>query len=146
VWDFSTGFVVGLDHPEETPGTFALYQNFPNPFNPSTEIMYDLAQPATVMVSIHDLLGRSVRSLVSGPQSAGRYLVRWDGNDDKRRSVASGYLSVPAAGPPKSERRRRAGEPAFCELRRADGMVLADKKTGAVEMNWGRAGIEEVPN
>ncbi|MDH3252682.1 MAG: T9SS type A sorting domain-containing protein, partial [Ignavibacteria bacterium] len=99
VWDFTTGSVLGVDHPDPIPETFALYQNFPNPFNPSTEIMYDVAQPVTVTLSVHDLLGRSIRSLVSGPQYAGRYLVRWAGDDDKGSRVASGvYLYRLQAG------------------------------------------------
>jgi len=93
VWDFTTGAVLGAGETDPLPGSFALHQNFPNPFNPTTEIGYDLAGPAVVTLTLHDLLGRVVHTLVSGPQSAGRYLVRWDGKDEQGRSVASGiYL------------------------------------------------------
>jgi hypothetical protein len=93
VWDFTTGAVLGAGETDPLPGSFALHQNFPNPFNPSTEIRYDLAAPVVVTLTLHDLLGRVVQTLVSGSQSAGRYLVRWDGKDENGRSVASGvYL------------------------------------------------------
>lgn len=57
---------------------FALHQNFPNPFNPSTQISYDLAQAANVNLAVFDLLGRQVATLVNGSQQAGRYSVNFD--------------------------------------------------------------------
>lgn len=57
---------------------FALHQNFPNPFNPTTEITYDLAGSADVSLVVFDLLGREVVSLVHGTQDAGRYTVNFN--------------------------------------------------------------------
>ena len=67
------------------PETFALHQNFPNPFNPSTKIKYDLPTDASVSVTIFNILGESVAVLVNDYQSAGEYVIEWDGSD-----VASG--------------------------------------------------------
>lgn len=57
---------------------FALHQNFPNPFNPSTQITYDLAQGTNVSLQVFDLLGREVATLINGAQNAGHYTVNFD--------------------------------------------------------------------
>ncbi|MEX2116290.1 MAG: T9SS type A sorting domain-containing protein [Bacteroidota bacterium] len=61
------------------PASFELLQNFPNPFNPSTTIAYQLPAESNVSVKIFDLLGREVAILANGPQQAGRHDVSWDG-------------------------------------------------------------------
>ena len=73
----------------------ALFQNFPNPFNPETWIPYTLADDADVRVRIYDVQGMLVRRLDIGRQQGGRYLNRqtaayWDGKDQSGASVASG--------------------------------------------------------
>jgi serine protease AprX len=72
------------------PLTFNLHQNFPNPFNPGTEITYNLRVEAMVTLKVFDLLGREVRTLVSANQNAGLYLRWWDGTNDGGRVVAGG--------------------------------------------------------
>ena len=70
---------VGIDetsHPA-IPETFALYQNFPNPFNPQTTILFDLPESAKVKVQIFDLLGRRVATLANRQFIAGRYELQW---------------------------------------------------------------------
>ncbi len=63
------------------PETFALHQNFPNPFNPSTKIQYDIPADANVSVTIFNILGENVATLVNDYQSAGEYVIEWDGSD-----------------------------------------------------------------
>src|SRR2546427_13005221 len=58
--------------------SFMLYQNFPNPFNNATVIRYALPHRARVSLSIFDMLGRSVATLVSTTQNSGNYSSRWD--------------------------------------------------------------------
>ncbi len=65
---------------KETPRTFALHQNFPNPFNPVTDIRYDLPKPARVTLKVYDLLGQELQTLVDDVQDAGFRSVQWDGN------------------------------------------------------------------
>jgi len=72
------------------PTSFALNQNFPNPFNPETTISYDLADGGRVELEIYNVMGQMVNQLVSEEQAAGRYRVVWDGSDAVGRNVASG--------------------------------------------------------
>jgi N-acetylmuramoyl-L-alanine amidase len=78
----------------EAPQRFSLQQNFPNPFNPSTTITYNLPEGMhMVELRIYDLLGRTIRTLVDGQQPAGHHIVLWDGRDDGGQPAPSGiYL------------------------------------------------------
>ncbi|TFH52863.1 MAG: T9SS type A sorting domain-containing protein [Candidatus Zixiibacteriota bacterium] len=55
-----------------------MHTNFPNPFNPSTTIGYDLKEAADVRLTVFDLLGRQVATLVNAHQNAGRYSVNFE--------------------------------------------------------------------
>ena len=72
------------------PATFALADNFPNPFNPATTIQYALPQAADVELTVYNVVGQPVRTLVAEHQSAGRYAVEWDATDDSGHSLSSG--------------------------------------------------------
>jgi hypothetical protein len=72
------------------PAVHSLYQNYPNPFNPMTTIRYSVPRPGAVTLTVYDIHGRKVRSLLSGEQKAGGYSTLWDGRDDGGRRVASG--------------------------------------------------------
>jgi glycosidase len=69
---------------------YDLEQNFPNPFNPSTQIRYQIAKPGLVTLKIYDILGREVKTLVNDFKNTGRYNVTWDGDNNFGRKVASG--------------------------------------------------------
>ena len=78
-----------------TPKETVLLPNYPNPFNPETWIPYRLAEPADVTLTIYDINGHTVRSLVLGHQAAGFYerrsgAVYWDGKNVQGEPVASG--------------------------------------------------------
>ena len=62
----------------EIPAEFKLHQNFPNPFNPTTAISYQLTAVSYVTMEVFDLLGREVGTLVRGIQSAGTQTVTWN--------------------------------------------------------------------
>jgi len=64
-----------------TPAKFNLYQNYPNPFNPATTIRYDLSGPGKVNLTIFDVLGRELQTLVDARQVSGSYSVTFDGKD-----------------------------------------------------------------
>ncbi|MEW6509772.1 MAG: PQQ-dependent sugar dehydrogenase [Bacteroidota bacterium] len=61
------------------PAAFALEQNFPNPFNPETEIHYQVSEPSHVRLEVFDVLGKRVATLVDGMKSPGRYATVWRG-------------------------------------------------------------------
>jgi hypothetical protein len=98
--DAETGLIVGADDAGELPSSLRLDQNYPNPFNPSTTISFEIPAAGTVRLSVFDILGRPVKTLVRGERPAGRHVVVWDGSDDKGKSVSSGiYIyQVEAAG------------------------------------------------
>lgn len=66
------------DAPNGVVAKFALDQNFPNPFNPETNISFELAEASNVSLRIFNLVGQEVATLVSGPQAAGRHTVNFD--------------------------------------------------------------------
>ena len=75
------------------PLNFSLNQNYPNPFNPSTNISYQLSTNGFVSLIVYDLLGRQIKTLVSGDQQSGYYNVNWTGLDEFGNHVPSGvYL------------------------------------------------------
>jgi uncharacterized protein (TIGR03790 family) len=62
----------------QIPEKFELYQNYPNPFNPTTTIKYDIIKAQDVKLSVYDILGREVATLVNTQQQAGSYEVKFD--------------------------------------------------------------------
>ncbi|MCB0312252.1 MAG: T9SS type A sorting domain-containing protein, partial [Calditrichaeota bacterium] len=67
-----------------------MFHNYPNPFNPSTVIGYRLSVASRVELSIFDLLGKKVRTLVDERQPAGQYEVRWNGEDADGNALSAG--------------------------------------------------------
>jgi len=79
--------------PEIIPLQYKLLQNYPNPFNPGTTIRFGLPESASgkkVELSIFNILGKKVRTLLNGAMKAGYHEVSWDGKNDQQRQVASG--------------------------------------------------------
>jgi hypothetical protein len=92
-------FPAGIDPPRGSRFITRLLQNEPNPFNPGTTIRFSLAQPERVEITIYDVTGREVRTLIDGKRDAGPHRAVWDGLDDAGRSVGSGvYWSRMVAG------------------------------------------------
>jgi hypothetical protein len=81
------------------PTEFELSQNMPNPFNPSTQINFALPSAAKVNLTVFNVLGQQVKTLVDEYMTAGYQTVTWDGRDNSGASVASGvYFYRIAAG------------------------------------------------
>lgn len=70
--------------------TFALFQNMPNPFNPSTQIRFQLPTSCHVVLKVYNILGQEVRTLMKEQRAAGFYRISWDGRDDFGDPVPSG--------------------------------------------------------
>jgi len=81
------------------PQVFALHQNHPNPFNPFTTLKYDLPEDALVNITIYDMMGRIVKTMVNSQQNAGFKSVQWNASNDKGSPVSAGlYLYTIQAG------------------------------------------------
>ncbi|MFA5012005.1 MAG: T9SS type A sorting domain-containing protein [Ignavibacteria bacterium] len=81
VWNFSTT-LTGLNPIKgKIPNSFSLSQNFPNPFNPTTKIKFDVPKASSVKITIFDMLGKEISILVNGKLNAGSYSVDWNAND-----------------------------------------------------------------
>jgi hypothetical protein len=86
--DDATGIAKGQWHPLSYA---VLFPNYPNPFNPTTTIRFDLPRPAAVSLSVYDVVGRTVRTLIAGANHRqGPHSIVWDGRDDRGVAVASG--------------------------------------------------------
>ena len=72
------------------PMVAALYQNFPNPFNPSTEIRFDIPTARDVKLRVYNQLGQTVRTLAQTRMKAGSYRINWDGKSEAGHGVSSG--------------------------------------------------------
>ncbi|MEW5922827.1 MAG: S8 family serine peptidase [Candidatus Zixiibacteriota bacterium] len=72
------------------PESFSLSQNYPNPFNPATTIEYALPQKTHVDISVYNILGQNITTLIDEIQSAGRYSTVWNGRDRQGRMSPSG--------------------------------------------------------
>lgn len=75
---------------EEIPVEYELNQNYPNPFNPTTKIKYGLPSSARVRVSVFNVLGQLVTTIIDREQAAGYYEVMWDATADNGMSLPSG--------------------------------------------------------
>jgi hypothetical protein len=74
----------------EIPTSFALQNNYPNPFNPTTTIKYQIPENAQVRLVVYNMVGQRVRTIVDQPQEAGYYSVEWDGRNNYGECVSSG--------------------------------------------------------
>lgn len=72
------------------PDHFALHPNYPNPFNPVTRIRFEVPELAKVEMTVYDILGREVTTLVDTRMKAGYHEVGWDGRDSQGNLVSSG--------------------------------------------------------
>ncbi|OGC86718.1 MAG: hypothetical protein A2142_01940 [candidate division Zixibacteria bacterium RBG_16_48_11] len=72
------------------PQTYGLFQNFPNPFNATTQIRYALPEPAEVRLEVFNILGQKVKTLVNEFQTAGNKQVVWEGRNENGDVVSSG--------------------------------------------------------
>ncbi|MFK7926271.1 MAG: FlgD immunoglobulin-like domain containing protein [Bacteroidia bacterium] len=86
-----TNYTTNIESLEENMAVkIALFQNYPNPFNPYTNIPYTLSEPAYIKLSVFNIFGQKIRTLVWQYQSPGEFMVSWNGENELGISVASG--------------------------------------------------------
>ena len=89
-----TASAVESDHPQNVPRGNALYPAYPNPFNQSTGISFNLNKPGPARLTIYDIQGRVVRVLLDEQAAAGSHYLTWDGMTDDRMLCPSGVYFV----------------------------------------------------
>ena len=91
--------VLSVGNENTIPEQFALHQNYPNPFNPVTTLRYDLPKDALVNITIYDMMGRIIKTMVNTEQTAGYKSVQWNATNDTGSPVSAGiYLYMIQAG------------------------------------------------
>ncbi|MFQ5772404.1 MAG: T9SS type A sorting domain-containing protein [bacterium] len=94
VWLYKPIMVTRINQQDQIPEEFVLHQNYPNPFNPETTISYEIAISGHIVITIYNLLGQPIRTLVNAWQTTGVYRLKWDGKEAKRdqRSASGVYI------------------------------------------------------
>jgi len=86
-------FLASNDVINQLPHAFNVYNNYPNPFNPVTTLRYDLPEDALVNITIYDIMGRIVRTLINSQQNAGFKSIQWNATNDAGSPLSAGlYL------------------------------------------------------
>jgi hypothetical protein len=75
---------------KEMPENYALGQNYPNPFNPTTSITYELPEPSSVQLSVFNLLGQEVTTLIAADENSGAHTVVWNAMTNNNEQLPSG--------------------------------------------------------
>ena len=74
----------------QIPVQYALHQNYPNPFNPITTLRYDLPENSMVTITIYDMVGREVHTIMNEVQNAGYKSIVWDATNNYDQAVSAG--------------------------------------------------------
>ncbi|MAT56828.1 MAG: hypothetical protein CMF23_02505 [Ignavibacteriae bacterium] len=87
----NTGIITAItSKPESVNKGFRLNNNYPNPFNPSTIIDYEVPSPSQIKIEVFDITGSKIRTLIQDFHQAGNYKVEWNGTDEYGNIVSSG--------------------------------------------------------
>ncbi|MCH8012349.1 MAG: T9SS type A sorting domain-containing protein [Candidatus Marinimicrobia bacterium] len=88
-----------IEDDKQIPEVYSLSQNYPNPFNPYSTISFGLPEQAYIRLTIYDILGRKVRTLMDKRLEPGYHEIVWNGKDNHGNNVSSGmYLYAIQAG------------------------------------------------
>ena len=84
---------------ELIPSVFKIQPAYPNPFNPTTTLRYDLPQDSHVLITIYDIRGRKVKTLINENQNAGYRITQWNATNDFGQPISAGmYIYAIQAG------------------------------------------------
>ena len=89
---------LGVD-PIGIPQEYALHQNYPNPFNPVTTLRFDLPEKSHVIITVYDLMGKKINTLINVQMNPGYKAIQWNATNDFGQPVSAGmYLYMIQAG------------------------------------------------
>ena len=88
------------------PAIYELHNNYPNPFNPETNIQFTLPQPSNVKIDVYNIAGELITSLANNDFNIGTHSVKWNGKDNSGNSVSSGIYLYRMTANDFSESRR----------------------------------------
>lgn len=95
----SEGALLDITEESGIPSDFALHQNYPNPFNPTTTLSFTINHEEIVELTVMNLLGQKLRTLVTGRLNPGTHLIHFDGLDEAGNVLSAGvYLYSVSAG------------------------------------------------
>jgi surface protein len=99
-WEYDWSELCELSiYKAQIPNDFIIHQNYPNPFNPITILRYDLPKDEFVTITVYDMLGRQVKTLINGLQSSGYKSIQWNATNNQSQPVSAGvYLYKIQAG------------------------------------------------
>ena len=108
-WGYDIDMWIGAVHSSDVaaiddydvifPNEVIIHNAYPNPFNPVTYLRYDLAQNEMINITIYDMMGRIVKTLVNTSQTAGNKTIQWNATDNKNEPISAGlYLYTIQAG------------------------------------------------
>ena len=86
--------ILSVGDSETLPSKFAIHSPYPNPFNPTTTVQFDIANESGVIVSVFDMMGRLVKTLQNGKLEQGRYSIDWDATDALGQNISSGVYFI----------------------------------------------------
>jgi hypothetical protein len=90
-----TGIITDKGLGGDIPVKYVMMDNYPNPFNPETRIVYSLPQSGKVNLTVYNILGQKVRNLTDTVQNAGTFTLTWDARNDFGQNVPTGiYIAV----------------------------------------------------
>lgn len=91
---------------QSNPNSFFLFQNFPNPFNPSTNIEFQIKNSGFITLRIFNILGKEVKTLISRELNPGIYNLNWKGDDETGKEIGSGiyFYRLSVSGQSKTKK------------------------------------------
>ena len=91
---YKADFSVDVNEPDPLPKKFYLYANYPNPFNPSTNIKFILKESVDVGIKVYNILGKEIKPLLEENLPAGEYKIQWNGKDNKGNLLPGGVYFI----------------------------------------------------
>jgi len=91
---YKADFTVDVVEPEPSPEKFQIYPNYPNPFNPTTNIKFEISEQSNVSIKVYNVLGKGITTLLEKEISPGNYSINWEAKDSNGQLLPSGVYLI----------------------------------------------------